>query len=361
MSISPALTALRKYTLDGAPIPLTKEDAVVDSIAEADSVLLDNVHYLLSQATGIVVDDKDQTLRLVLLCWIHDKSSILDYKNACQAIDVPDFKFLAKTELNMWLAGSQDTCALLEGLAPVPAQNYVNETSLEDPRLGRIALYERELVDHNAALRGSKAIEFNHLVSDARRLVTSLKRPNPSKTKSLRPGSANGSGPAHSHKQPIIIVSPATTALLSLANIKLFLEDGVFVEPLASHRSQQDLVMLSHPSDRLAPAAQRIMVVDNVEKFSKPEYWDRVVAIFTTGQEWQFAKYKYLNPRQLFLTYPGFYVSYAGDPTPPKIKEWNVAEIKVDRGDTRFRDKVIVRDFWLEMDKILIARGYGRQ
>lgn len=52
------------------------------------------------------------------------------------------------------------------------------------------------------------------------------------------------------------------------------------------------------------------------------------------------------------------WVIKGGNPT--SNKDWNVHEIKVDRGEKRFKDKVIVRDFWAEIDKILINKGYGR-
>ncbi len=36
------------------------------------------------------------------------------------------------------------------------------------PQLERIAKFERELIDHNAALRGSKNIDFGYLITDGR-------------------------------------------------------------------------------------------------------------------------------------------------------------------------------------------------
>ena len=86
------------------------------------------------------------------------------------------------------------------------------------------------------------------------------------------------------------------------------------------------------------------MVVDNIENFNKMEYWDRVIAIFTTGQTWQFSRYIHPEPEVLFQKYRGFYFGYQGEIAPPQIKDWNVTEVRVDR-DKRFKDKVIVRDF----------------
>lgn len=65
----------------------------------------------------------------------------------------------------------------------------------------------------------------------------------------------------------------------------------------------------------------------------------------TTGQAWQFRPYKWSEPRQLFhhgmcmkpinnshinsCEVKGIYVSWSNDPPNPKIKDWNVSEIKV--------------------------------
>jgi len=70
----------------------------------------------------------------------------------------------------------------------------------------------------------------------------------------------------------------------------------------------------------------------------------------TTGQAWQFRPYKWSEPKQLFhngtlclwslplthryrsdvsLPVKGFFVCWTNDPPNPKIKDWNVTELKV--------------------------------
>lgn len=46
----------------------------------------------------------------------------------------------------------------------------------------------------------------------------------------------------------------------------------------------------------------RYFVVDSVEALSKfgNDAWDRVIAVLTTGQAWQFKPYKWSEPRTLF-------------------------------------------------------------
>lgn len=344
-----AIRKLRAATAAKKPVQLEVNGAPTDSIKEATHVLVDGTSFPLDETTAFQNEGVSQPLRAVVFCWMHDKSSIVDYKNACLENSVPDFKFLVKAELTTWLAGNSDTCQFL---ADLPAENGEVETKKRkaDPQLERIAAFEENAIDHNAALRGDKNIVFKNLISDAKRFAGQLKKAKAKPSRSTQ---------ITSKKQPIIIVSPATTALLSLGNIKEFLETGRFVEPKPGLRPELGVVTISHPSDRLLNAAHTIMVVDNVDMFTKPEYWDRVVAIFTTGQAWQFAKYKYSKPEALFQKYAGFYMAYQGDVVPRQIEDWNVLVVKVDRGEKRFRDKMIVRDLWVNLEKTLVAKGYG--
>lgn len=361
-----ALQKLRDAATKGQGIQLViNADAPVntDSIKQATHVKFgaDSHLYDLDSLTDVIIDGERKALRPVVFCWIHDKSSIVDYKDSCLQNGITDFKFLVKADLNSWLNGSSATCKYIEqsknggnGLAgeSVSGESTGSEKRkvADDPRMARIAEFEINSLDHNAALRGTKNVMLKNLTSDAKRFAAQLK-----KAKITKSTTSTG---ATTKKQPIIIVSPATTALLSLTNIKQFLEEGKFVEP-SLQRADNNVVTIHRPSEKFVTPAHSIMVVDNVDLFTKPEYWDRVIAVFTTGQAWQFAKYKYSKPEVLFQKYPGFYMSYQGDIVPKQIHDWNVSVVSVDRGEKRFRDKMIVKDLWMQIDKILLARNYG--
>lgn len=345
-----AIRKLREAAQAHRPVHLEADGESTDSIRAATHVRFGDApeRYALDAETAFYNDDQRQPLRAVVFCWTHDKLSIVDYKNACLENGVPDFKFLVKAELTTWLSGSLDSCKFIRDDAAAEEAPAERKRALQDPQMERIGAFELAAVDHNAALRGSKNLVLKSLVPEAKRFAAQLKR---AKT-------AKHAASAAAKKQPIVIVSPATTALLSLSNIKEFLEEGRFVEP-ARKRPDNGVVIVNHPSDRLAAAAQLLMVVDNVDLFTKPEYWDRVVAIFTTGQAWQFAKYKYSKPEALFQRYAGFYVAYTGDIVPKHIHDWNVNVVHVDHGDKRFRDKMIVKDLWAHLERILLAKDYG--
>lgn len=352
------LVQLRTAILGKKPVQLVVHDAEgqaseTASIKEATHVNIDGTPYDLDQLTAFHNEDTQESLRPVIFCWMNESSSIVDYKNACLENGIADFKFLVKAELTTWLNGNSELCKFIKNKASNGTDaSEPRKRSISDPQMVRIGEFELESLDHNAALRGSKNLLLKNLISDAKKYTSTLKK---SKTNGRTHAA---SGAQLQKKQPIIIVSPATTALMSLSNIKEFLEEGRFVEP-SLQRSENNVVTINHSSPNLVQAAQLIMVVDNVDLFTKPEYWDRVVAIFTTGQAWQFLKFKYSKPEILFQHYHGFFVTYSGGIVPKQISDWNVTAISVDRGDKRFRDKMIVRDLWLQLERILISKGYG--
>lgn len=69
-------------------------------------------------------------------------------------------------------------------------------------------------------------------------------------------------------------------------------------------------------------------VIDNTD-ILRPEDWDRVVCVFTTGAEWQFKKFKWQKPVELFAQVKGFYAKWADEQPKETIKTWNVEIISV--------------------------------
>ena len=147
--------------------------------------------------------------------------------------------------------------------------------------------------------------------------------------------------------QPIILLSPSASSLLRMSNIKSFLNDGVFVPPNATDSAATNLLHISRTVPSVSSQPMRFIIVDSTQNF-KPPYWARVVAIFTTGQTWQFKSYKYPNPVDLFAHYPGVYVGWQGEDIPENVQAWGrgVLSVKVDKwtgaSTGRWRDREVV-------------------
>jgi parafibromin len=111
----------------------------------------------------------------------------------------------------------------------------------------------------------------------------------------------------------------------------------------------------------------RFIIVDTPELF-KPEYWSRVVAVFTTGQAWQFKSYKWQQPHDLFRHTLGVFVGFRGDQLPETIKSWGrgVLTAQIDKyssgagASSRFRDREVVESIWKAIEDNMRNKGWRR-
>ncbi|GAA5941274.1 Cdc73p [Sporobolomyces koalae] len=257
--------------------------------------------------------------------------------------------------------------------------------SMEGPQFGHVVGPNETKLDkvggayhsRETTLRGERYNNFDSVRTlIAPRLQTlqatmSSSSSKPSTSSSSTPGALK---PVQSNKKkqlnPIIMISPSSTALITMHNVKEFLEEARFI-PSDQARSlaagsgmayiAEDVVQVNHNRATGAPAAAgtvetrkaRYFVVDSVEalgKFGKAdEAWDRVVCVMTTGQEWQFKPYKWKEPKELFHNVRGVYPQWTTDPLNPKVKAWNVSELRIDP-HKRHVDKAVVADFWKNLE-----------
>lgn len=170
--------------------------------------------------------------------------------------------------------------------------------------------------------------------------------------------------------EPIILVSPSASSLLRLSNIRSFLQDGKYVPAEYSANTSADSASILHimrPVTSIDPNPMRFIIVDTPEQF-KPEYWSRVVAVFTTGQAWQFKNYKWQQPQDLFRHTLGVYVGFRGDTVPDTIRGWGrgVLSTQVDKyssaaaASSRFRDREVVEGIWKAIEDNMRHKGWRR-
>jgi parafibromin len=149
-----------------------------------------------------------------------------------------------------------------------------------------------------------------------------------------------------------------------MSNIKTFLDQGTFIPPNATETSTQlNLLQLTRTLPSISSSPLRFILVDSTSNF-KPPYWSRVVAIFTTGQTWQFKSYKHTDPVHLFSNYPGIYVGWQGEESPESVKNWGrgVMSVKVDkwtgRAEGRWRDREVVEMIWARIEDFMRSGGW---
>ncbi|KAL1885667.1 accessory factor associated with RNA polymerase II [Paecilomyces lecythidis] len=289
------------------------------------------------------------------------------------------------------------------GAVPATGPQTGKLTKTIDPRLQEIYNGERKMGDRNTVLRGIKPTDFSHVRKVAESFLgrnrsrsqyppgvkPGAKAPIPAPSAGLPLTKKSGlPGPSSSRRpDPIILLSPSASSLIRMSNIKSFLQDGVFIppdHPSVATSTPSNILHITRPLRILAdpnPAAAgaigsssgakkptRFILVDSTSNF-KPDYWQRLVAVFTTGQTWQFKSYKWSSPPELFKHATGIYVGWRGEDVPREVKGWGrgVKSFAVERWDEkggvhgagRWRDREVVEGVWTAIEEGMRARGWG--
>jgi parafibromin len=156
-----------------------------------------------------------------------------------------------------------------------------------------------------------------------------------------------------------------------MSNIKSFLEGGTFMPADSANSTSDATASILHIS-RFLPSIDpsrplRFIIVETPEQF-KPEYWSRVVGVFTTGQVWQFKSYKWQNPTDLFRNTLGLYVGWRGERLPETVKNWGrgVLSTQVEKWipqagpASRWRDREVVEQIWKAIEDNMKSKGWRR-
>nr|AEN14435.1 RNA polymerase II accessory factor cdc73 family protein [Lentinula edodes] len=262
-------------------------------------------------------------------------------------------------------------------------RKYVPDTADIDS-VKKIRMQEVELRDRNSVLRGIKMNASSNFSSVRTQFAEKLKKLKESVGKAAPAPSSNvlqsmDSKMLSQKKRPtwpIIMISSSPTALITMYNVKKFLQEAVVRFELSENaraRAQadgnvrpDDVIIIDRKLTHIEPSGketiiqQRCIVVDSQDSLTKfgPDAWDRVVCVMTTGQAWQFRSYKWSEPKVLFHHVKGIYVRWANDPPNPKIKDWNVTELKIDQ-QRRHIDKSVVAHFWKILDDWMTANKPG--
>ncbi|KIW55968.1 hypothetical protein PV05_04671 [Exophiala xenobiotica] len=428
-----SIAASKPPILTKSPDPATAEENKTDSFVEATHLYFTYPSPLclpLDIKTRFTSQNPDTTavdLRSIFFAWLQKDVTVPEYIALAGELDkqlpegqkVRNLIFVERLDLITWLEGASDESEYikpLEGVAagqgdlanraadvaggsavPTVGGSGVGVTQtvggrpvkVIDARLQAIYNGERRISDHNSVLRGVKPTDFSHVRKHAetflgrRKGVSSSTRPGQvSKSAQLATRPATGpskpmaSAVSSKRSDPIILLSPSASSLLRMSNVKTFLDTGLYVppdHPTLSTQTTANLLHITRTLHSLGEKPYRFILVDSPEQF-KPDYWSRVVAVFTTGQVWQFRGYKWREPQELFGHVLGVYVGEKGLPTPPEVKGWgsSVKTFAVERWDERahganvdqetrvarrWRDRETVEEVWRSIEGHMRGRG----
>ena len=156
-----------------------------------------------------------------------------------------------------------------------------------------------------------------------------------------------------------------------MSNAKSFLESGLYTPPdslSASSSSNANLLHITRQIPSVDPSRPiRFVLVDTPEQF-RPDTWQRVVAVFTTGQLWQFKGYKWQDPPELFRMVKGIYLGWRAEEVPSTVKGWGrgVIQAQVDKYNpqqgpqARWRDREVVEGIWGAVEEAMRSQGWTK-
>ncbi|PSR92738.1 hypothetical protein CEY00_Acc27337 [Actinidia chinensis var. chinensis] len=161
---------------------------------------------------------------------------------------------------------------------------------------------------------------------------------------------------------PIILVPSAFQTLITIYNVKEFLEDGVFiptdvkVKQMKGPKPDCVTVQKKFSRDRVVTAYE----VRDKPSALKAEDWDRVVAVFVLGKEWQFKEWPFQDHVEIFNKILGFYMRFEDDSveSAKNVKQWNVKIISISK-NKRHQDRAAALEVWDRLEEFMRSRSRG--
>jgi len=103
---------------------------------------------------------------------------------------------------------------------------------------------------------------------------------------------------------PIILVPSASNTLITIYNVKEFLEDGVFIPTDVKMKQMKgpkpECVTVQKKFSRDKDKVMAAYEVRDKPSTLKADDWDRVVAVFVLGKEWQFKDWPFKDHVEIF-------------------------------------------------------------
>ncbi|XP_006650383.1 protein CDC73 homolog [Oryza brachyantha] len=261
----------------------------------------------------------------------------------------------------------------LPSFAPEPQPTLPEEPEGDKASGAYIRSLERTLKDRNALL-DARGRDFLAVLQNATRREEERRRNKDSVTTSARHAPSAAAVAMAKPKVersfgegfvPIILVPSASQTLVTIYNVREFLEDGVFVPSEERMRAMKgsgkpDCVMVQKKLIRgertgAGGGATTFEVRDKPASL-KPDDWARVVAVFVLGKEWQFKDWPFKDHVEIFNKVIGFYVRFEDDSVEAAkvVKQWNVKIISISK-NKRHQDRTAALEVWERLEEFMRA------
>ncbi|KAL3507894.1 hypothetical protein ACH5RR_033276 [Cinchona calisaya] len=376
------LTALREYTIRNH---LHKIRRVGDDIGFADEY---SFPATIETAYRQHVKSTHYTLETLLHFITHQHLKHSEYHQNATSSRIPAVTYLDRKVLHYYLTGKVSTSDSIDfTMIAVPgAGDKIDEISDEDDLMANpikwIKTMERPLKDREQILC-CKNGDFYVLLTAAqqrdeeRQRQDALERKDNlvAKSRIERGGEELGLGLGFDGVQnaklhlkgskigegvPIVLVPSAFSTLITIYNVKEFLEDGVFiptdvrVNQMKGVKPDCVMVQKKFSRDRVVTAYE----VRDKPSTLKSDDWDRVVAIFVLGKEWQFKDWPFKDHVEIFNKILGFYLRFEDDSVESAkyVKQLNVKIISISK-NKRHQDRAAALEVWERLEEFMRSRS----
>ena len=180
----------------------------------------------------------------------------------------------------------------------------------------------------------------------------------PRSSSKSKPTSKSKPRPSSSREKlrPIILVPAGYDTLVNMYNVNAFLKDGKFktweeCRDGEEKRTKSSAVGIIH-------GGREFKVQDQVPNKGHKD-WDRVVAVFANGKQWQFKGYPHDSLVETFSKIRGFHLRYSTDDIPEFVKTYAITVLSLDKNN-RYKDAGVSGDFWAALERHLASRGFTR-
>ncbi|XP_022218858.2 parafibromin [Drosophila obscura] len=153
-------------------------------------------------------------------------------------------------------------------------------------------------------------------------------------------------------RTPIIIIPAANTSLITMLNVKDILQE-------LRYMSNADKKLQGCPRDSEVLLQRKrnnqtvsYRVIDNPIKLSQQD-WQRVVAVFVMGPQWQFKGWPWDgNPVEIFSKICAFHLCFSELKLDANVERWSVTLLRLSQ-NKRHLDRAVLSKFWETLDKYM--------
>lgn len=382
MATESPLALLRECIRNNQQVELKdSENNVVRSVADANTIVLGNVALPRNTPTNFKKtggSSEFYTLDTLIFLYLNSELDNSTYIRECRDKSIDNVAIIDRRRALDYLTGKVESVPnVVEPTAEKrSASEVADETKGKDEGAKRVKIaptakdsdnidfvkkvinQERQIKTKITVMKGTKNFEklpatISSILNgkpDASKAAVPTTKPSSQPSKAAGQTVHGKSKPmGRESKIPIMIVPAAPTAMLTLFNIKQFLEGQEFVESQTMRdqgmkKPERVTVERRKANGQVVP----YHVVDSAANFRQND-WDRVVCVFVAGQQWQFKGWKWEKPLELFSNVKGVYPKWQTDTAQGAVKDWAVTPLNIHR-HKRHMDKAVVSGFWDMLD-----------